>query len=81
MLKSVRHKQSFNATDDQGHSHKLHVFVDIIDASTRDDPHAEEEGLKSIRTGDGSAVNYLEKGKYQIVSTGQMLSSNDPNAL
>ena len=80
MEKDVRHKQSFQAIDDNGVAHTLHVFVKIIDVANFDDPNAELEGMKSYRTADGKAVNRLEKGKYKIVSTGQVLCSEDPSA-
>jgi hypothetical protein len=80
MGKRIQHKQSFPAVDEHGASHTLNVFVEILDARTFGNPHGEVEGIKSIRTQDGMAVNRLDKGSYQIVSTGQILSSDDPGA-
>jgi hypothetical protein len=38
------------------------------------------EGLKQIETEDGHSVNRLERGRYEIVVTGQILTSDDPAA-
>jgi hypothetical protein len=55
-------------------------FVGIIDAGNTRDRNAEIEGMKTIRTDGGNTVNRIEKGKYQIVATGQILRSSDPDA-
>jgi len=39
------------------------------------------EGLPEIRTATGLAVNWLAKGRYQVVQTGEILESKDPDAL
>ena len=80
MKKDIRHKFSFDAVDDDAKTHALHVFVEIIDAGTLDDPNAEVEGIKRIRTDSGDDVNRLEQGRYKVVATGQILRSDDPNA-
>ena len=81
MPKDVRHTGSFTAVGEDGEAHRIDIFTDIIDAGTVADPDAEMEGLKQLRTEDGMAVNLLEKGKYQVVVTGEILHSDDPNAL
>ncbi|MGD0768462.1 MAG: hypothetical protein ABSB42_09750 [Tepidisphaeraceae bacterium] len=80
MVKRHEQKQSFDAVDDTGNRQTLHVFVDIIDAGHFGDPDAEIEGMRAIRTNDGKSVNWLGAKKYQVVSTGQILTSNDPDA-
>jgi len=80
MLKEIRHTGSFIAVGEDGSERKLHIFTQIIDAGTLDNPDAELEGLKELRTDDGKAVNRLEKGKYQVVVTGETLRSDSPNA-
>jgi len=80
MVKDTRYKLSFIALDDTGERHRLHVFVEILDVSSRDDPSAEMEGLMSIRTDSGGAVNRLERGQYLIVAGGLRLHSDDPVA-
>ena len=71
---------SFNARTDDGQTIELMVHQDEIDAGTMDNPSAKIPGQKIILTVDGASVNHLDKGKYQIVQTGEILSSNDPNA-
>jgi len=80
MIKRTEHRGSFTAVDEEGHEHTIHIYVDVVDAATMGDPNAEIEGLKSLKTEDGGNVNRLEKGKYQIVQTGQILTSGDPAA-
>jgi len=80
MPKEIRHTGAFVAVDEKGNKQTLHVFTDICDARTFDDPDAELEGLMQIRTEDGKAVNRLGKGKYKIVQTEEILTSDDPNA-
>jgi hypothetical protein len=38
------------------------------------------EGIKSLRTADGQRLNRIDKGKYQVVVTGEILESDDPTA-
>ncbi len=71
---------SFTAKAEDGTDHVLHIFTTILDAGTRGDPGAELEGLKELRTEDGQAVNRLDKGKYQIDGTDEILVSDDPDA-
>ncbi len=80
MVKDIRHKGSFIAVDEDGHEHRLHVLVEIIDAGSKDDTNAELEGLKRLQTDDGRPVNRRGKGKYEIVESGKVLTSDDPSA-
>jgi len=81
MLKRTQRESSFEAIDQWGNRHTLNVYVGIIDAGTNDDPDAEIEGLRSMQTADGDFVNRLEKGRYQVVGSGLILTSSDPGAL
>jgi hypothetical protein len=76
MLKTIRLKCSFPARDGQGKTRSLDVFVE--DAGTRGNPKAEVERLRILRTREGQHVNRLDKGRYQIVETGEILTSDDP---
>ena len=80
MLKDIRHGGSFIAVDEGGTEYQLHILSEIIDAGTKDDPDAELEGLKRIQTDDGRLVNHKGKGKYEIVESGEILTSGDPEA-
>ena len=81
MLKRRDHVGSFDAYDEHGAAYTLDVYVDIIAAGTLVDPNAERRSLQpSILTGRGQPVNRLEKGRYQVVVTGEILVSDDPDA-
>ena len=72
--------QQFEATDEQGTTRRLMVYQDFVDAATMGNPNVEVPGLKRIVTEDGQNVNRLETGKYQIVQTGEVLTSSAPDA-
>jgi hypothetical protein len=80
MVKEIRHKSSFPAQDREGKTHRLKVFVEILDVGTLGNPNAEIEGRMSIKTRDGDSVNRLDKGKYEIVQSGAILTSDAPEA-
>jgi|688.fasta_scaffold516184_2 hypothetical protein len=71
---------SFNAVGESGRTYTLHEWVDKIDAGTLSDPNATLDGLKRIVTDDRGPVNFLEKGKYKLVMTGEILRFTDPDA-
>jgi hypothetical protein len=76
----MRRTQQIVATDSNGKRRVLNVWVKSIDTSTLQG-RSSIDGLPAIRTEDDLAVNRLERGHYQIVATGEILKSNDPNAL
>jgi Trp operon repressor len=82
--KGLRQKQSFLAMDDQGKTRRLVVWAEIRDVGTLQNPIAElEEGempSHQIKTESGQHVNRITKGEYEIVETGKILTSADPNA-
>jgi Trp operon repressor len=82
--KALRQKQSFLAMDDQGKTRRLVVWAEIKDVGTLQNPIAElEEGEMphhQIKTESGQHVNRITKGEYEIVETGKILTSADPNA-
>jgi len=45
------------------------------------DPYAVIEGMIELKTESGQSVSVIAKGRYEIVQTGVMLTSDDPNAL
>jgi hypothetical protein len=73
-------KQRIAAVGSNGRRQVLNVWGRRINTSTLQG-RSSIEGLSEIRTVDDRAVNRLEKGRYQIVQTGEILTSNDPNAL
>ena len=80
MKKRVDLKGSFEAFNVEGVTRLIYVYADILDASSHGNPNAEIEGIRSLRTRNGQHVNRLDKGKYQVVETGEMLTSDDPLA-
>jgi hypothetical protein len=80
MLKEVRHKFSFSATDDRGEQHQLHVFVDILDIGSFRDPSAETEGQTRVVTDRVEVVSRLDRGEYVVAVSGLRLRSDDPLA-
>jgi len=79
--KRMKHIQTFVAKDLSGKAHILNAYVEMIGVGTLDDPTAEAEGLKTLKTDTGMHVNYISKGEYKIVETGQLLRSDDPGAM
>ena len=78
--KRLRKKGSFIAKDAQGRSRLLYVWVHITDVGHILDPDAEIEGMIEIRTEGGRNVRVIAKGQYEIVQTGEVLTSDDPEA-
>ena len=85
--KGLRQKQSFLVRDDQGKTRRLVVWVEIKDVGTLQNLIAElenEEGEMplhhQIKTESGQHVNRIAQGEYEIVETGKILTSADPNA-
>jgi hypothetical protein len=72
--------QTFEASDDQGTTHTLHVYQEHVPAGTRANPNATVSGMKRIVTANGLSVNRRGKGEYEIVQTGQILRSSAPDA-
>ncbi|HUU84581.1 MAG TPA: hypothetical protein VM243_13870 [Phycisphaerae bacterium] len=72
--------QEFMAVDETGTEHRLLVYRDYVSAATRANPSGMAPGLKRIVTQEGERVNRLKKGAYQIVATGAILRSCDPDA-
>ena len=70
--------------DDQGKTRRLVVWAEIRDVGTLQNPIAELEEREmphhQIKTESGQHVNRITKGEYEIVETGKILTSADPNA-
>lgn len=72
--------QTFEASDDEGTTHTLHVYQEHVPTGTRANPNATDPGMKRILTANGLSVNRRGKGEYEIVQTGQLLRSSVPDA-
>ena len=75
-------RQHFLARGDDGKEYEILVYVAQRDVTPMDQTHGRSDSdlLPELRTSTGLAVNVLEKGRrYQIVKTGVILESSDPN--
>ncbi len=72
--------QKFKATDEKGLVHELKAYQRFDDAGTFHNPQARAPGLIEFFTDEGQDVNRLDKGKYEIVATGEILTSSAPDA-
>ena len=77
--KETEHTGSFTAKDEDGNEYELHIYTTFVKWGTFSGQKS-EEGDQYIQTSGGGSVNRIEKGKYQLVRTGRMLTSDDPNA-
>ena len=80
-LRGIRKKGSFIAKDSKGQSRRLYVWVYIVDLGDMLDPDALIEGMIEIKTESGESAIVIAKGRYEIVKTGEVLTSDDPKAL
>jgi hypothetical protein len=80
MVKRIDHVGDFEARNGQGGSRTLRVFVPIISTANLKDPRGERRGRPYILTAEGYHVNSLGEGRYEVVETGEDLSSDDPDA-
>lgn len=71
---------TFTARSADGDEYTINVFQDFIVAATRGGSQ-DVPGIKSLRTDNGQHVNWIEKGKYELVDSGLELLSDDPNAM
>ncbi len=79
MAKRVKYEGSFNAADEKGEVYLIDIFSDILHVGTDE----EIPGLKSLTIRGGRQhVNYLEKGKYEILMPRRnvLVTSDDPIA-
>ena len=71
--------RTFTATDERGNNHRIEVHESDTETQTRSGTSS-AKGLRELRTDTGLAVNYVEKGRYTLVQTGDELTSSDPDA-
>jgi hypothetical protein len=63
----------FRAISDAGKEYILIVYQSFIPTPTRDDPHGEIEGMKSLFTSTGLHVNYIDSKTFKIVETNEIV--------
>jgi len=71
---------SFQAVGLVGNIYNIVVYTDIQRCGDTSDPAGEVDGRRSYRTMTGLTVNCLGMGRYEILETGEELTSDDPNA-
>ncbi len=69
------YKHTFTALYEDGREYTLHEYREVIDIANKNDPNAKLEGRWDYRT-DGLSVDNLGNGKYKIVETGKILTSD-----
>ena len=71
-------KTSFDAQDGEGNTHRLDVLITSqLEIASGTKKH---EDRTSIITRGGRSVKRLKKGKYEMLLTGEILTSEDPQA-
>ena len=80
-MKETKHIGTFTACDAEGKEYTVFVYQDFI-ISRGLSGTSRTPGMKSMRTDDGEAVNFIEKGKYEVLTVFGMIpiTSDDPNA-
>lgn len=77
-----RRTVTFTAIGEDGRTVQLDVWQRYADATTMGDRHAAPEPTtKALKLRDGTSVNRIEKGKYKVFDTDEILTSDDPNAI
>jgi len=71
---------TFTATSEAGTEYTIRVRIPRVSTASRGGPHAARAGRPAFHTSDGRSVNRLEKGVYQVVTTGVVLRSSSPDA-
>jgi len=78
---SRRRTDTFSAQDASGKTCAIHVYTNFIRIETFGGHSEEVEGLPELVTATGDKVNRVKQGEYQIVVTGERLTSTAPNAV
>jgi hypothetical protein len=81
MRRETKHTGNFVATDGSGRKHELHIWQGFRYSKDLSGSESVTRGLPVIKTQDGMTVNPHGGGKYEVIATGLILHSNDPNAL
>ena len=58
----------------------LYVYREFKHVGTHDDPNAEIPTFKEIRTSRGQVCRWKKKGVYEILDTGEILTSDHSDA-
>ncbi len=72
--------RTFEAKDSQGRPRKISVWANVRTTKDLDGVVSRQFGIPSLKTAEGFHVNVIEKGRYEVVPTGEILTSDDPLA-
>ena len=73
-------KTAFTAVDGDGRHYVVNVWHEHFDQALRAGRENLPADAFSLKTTCGEQLNRLSKGKYQVVETGVILTSDDVNA-
>ncbi|MEE9448853.1 MAG: hypothetical protein V3V72_02290 [Ignavibacteriaceae bacterium] len=73
--------KTFKAFSEDGQEFIIHEYTNFIKSGTFENPNRVTPGMKELRTSNGDKVNRLDKGKYEIVSTALVVTSDSPDAI
>ena len=67
---------TFTARGEDGREVTLYEYTEVVPAPTMGDPDATLDGMPSYKTEDGESVNSNGNGIYEIVNSGEKLTSD-----
>jgi hypothetical protein len=71
---------SIDAKDSSGHAIQIIIYQLFSRSESREGISEKPLPRQNFETADGRSVNWISKGVYEIFSTGERLTSDDPNA-
>ena len=75
------HMRTFEARDGRGTLYTINGYAaEAKVMAERPDPRRRRLGGVRLRTDTGGLVNWKSKGVYEMAGTGDVLTSDDPNA-
>lgn len=74
-----KYEGSFIAHDQSGEQYIIDIYVEPMNVDA-DVPETPVKGIRTLVTKNGDHVNYIRKGKYEIVRTDTILFCDDLSA-
>jgi hypothetical protein len=71
--------KSFPASDDAGHYYTIEMYQDFMTDPARAEC-GQVPGMPSFETSNGSRLNRVRRGEYQLRGSGRLLHSYHPDA-
>ncbi len=72
-IKRVAEKERFKVRTDTGKEYTVIIYQEYIDVSSLDNPHAEIEGFKELRTSSGLHLNFIDPKTFKVVETNEIV--------